>query len=87
MHDIDQIVALTVYFVNFGAAVAELAPYRISDAVLDNLRVRLVADSVYILASDHLVKSRSCRLQVVEGVSHVSFGSENERLDTWLICL
>ena len=57
MHYIDQIVALTEYFVNLSATMTELASDSISDAVHDNLGMRLIANTVYVVFGNHLVES------------------------------
>ena len=87
VHYIDQIVALTEYFVNLGATMTELASDSISDAVHNDLGVRLITNTVNIVFGNHLVESWSCSLQVVQSVPHISFCSENERLDTLNISL
>ena len=77
MDDVHQVVALIIYFVNLGGTLTELALESIGNCSLNDLRVRLVTHLVYILFVDHFVKTGGCCLQVVEGISHVSFCSED----------
>lgn len=85
MHYVHQVVALVKHFVNFGTTLAELATKGTLDAVLDNLRVWLVANLVHIVFSDHFVETRCGRLQIVQRVPHVALSSKDERLDTFFI--
>ena len=57
MHDIDQVIAFVVHFVNFGATFGELTLECKFDDSLDYFWVRLVADFEDILFGDLLVKA------------------------------
>jgi len=65
MHDIHQVVALREHFVNFLAAIIELASKRSPDCILYDFGMGLVTDSEHILSRDNIVETRCCGLQVV----------------------
>ena len=87
MNDVNQVVPLVKHFVNFGATLSKAAPKGKSDAVLDDFRVRLVAHFVHVVFGNNFVEARGRRLEVVEGVAHVAFGREDERLNASLVGL
>ena len=57
MHNVDQIVALTEYFVNFGATLTEGTFKRELDAGSNDLGMWLVADLEDILSRDDLIET------------------------------
>lgn len=57
MHDVHQVVALAEHLVNFGATFAECAPKTVFDCVLNDLRVRLVTNSVHVVFGDNVVEA------------------------------
>ena len=85
--DVDQIVALRKHLVDFFTAITKLASKSISDSVLNDLWMRLIANTVYVFFRDDIVEARCRGLQIVQSISHVALCSENERLDSLFIAL
>ena len=87
MHYVNQIIALREHFVNFLTAKIKLDLQGISNAVLNYLRMWLIADAENILLGYYIVKARSSCLQVVQCVAHISLSREYERLYAALLGL
>ena len=57
VHDVDQVVALGEYFVNFFTALRKLGPRCMTDGILNDLWMWLVAYPEHVLACDHIVET------------------------------